>query len=241
MKLVNNKPIQEVLNAIPDLSCWDEALSWIHKGQQFVKQVDAEQLLDAEFFSIEWSDIQQDAKYPLGLYASENWRKFVLAVFLADLVSYTNLVDQVNLDRLLFVMHAFPQGFRTWWIKFPDQSIWPVGYTGWYPMLETHFDLFENHPGTLKDRMVVPYLYPEGQKPFLYLFNFSAVSKLKKTELTSSLMKSFIHDIGYKDLGGMACITVSEEGTRLAGRLGMQQSGNLIVDGVPEGVFVKRF
>lgn len=225
----------EILEKVPDFTSWDEALLWIQKGQQAARELD----LESEFISLEWSEIEQERAFPFGLYSSEKWRKFVLAVFLADLVSYSEPVDQVNFDRLLFIMHAFPQGFRTWWIKHQNGLWWPVGYTGWYPMLETSYELFQKNPEKLKDRMVVPNLYADGGKSYLYLFNYSVAPALKKSSLSKVVVKRFVQDISVQNARGLACVTVSEDGVRIADRLGMTCAGNFVLDGSSEGVYVK--
>lgn len=230
---------EEVLKNIPDFTSWEKASYWVQAGQQMTEQFTKELVSGSEFMSLEWGEIERKREFPFGLYASESWRKFVLATFLADLASYPIPGDQVNFDRLLFVMHAFPQGFRTWWLKLPNNSWWPVGYTGWYPMLETMFELFEKSPERLKDRMVVPNIHkPKGQ-PYLYLFNYSVAPELKKTSLSKALMKRFAQDIAAQNAKGLACITVSDDGIRVANKFGMEFSGNLDVDGSVEGVYIK--
>ena len=186
---------------------------------------------------LEWRTIEQKPVYPFGLYASENWRKLVLAAFFADLISYPQLFSQVNFDRLLFVMHAFPQGFRTWWIKFPNGVWWPAGYSGWYPMGESTYECFAKHPEKLVDRMIVPHTYSAEQKPYLYLFNYSAIPALKKSSFAKALIKEYVQDISQQNARGLACITVSADGARIAKRFGMSCAGYLELGGCLEGVY----
>lgn len=226
----------DLLEGLPDFTSWDEAQGWIKDMQE----LPLDGISNAQFALLEWSDIQEEPKSSFGLYASTNWRKFVLATFAADLVSYPEPVDQVNFDRLLFVMHAFPQGFRTWWIKLANQPWRPVGYTGWYPMLDTMFETFQNSPEKLKNRMVVPNNTIDGDGPILYLFNFSCAAELKKTALSKALMARCAEDIAKQNPKGLACITVSDDGIRIAKRFGMACSGHLTIDNTPEGVFVTR-
>lgn len=230
----------ELLSNVPDFTSWKEASDWLEEGKRVARQLVPGAILQADMASLEWDDIAQKQEAPFGLYASDKWRKFVLATFLADLVAYPKSSDQVNFERLLYVMHAFPRGFRTWWHKVPDGSWWPMGYTGWYPMLETAFQLFENNPGELKDRMVVPNTHITEQAPYLYLFNFSAAVALKKSNFTQALMQRFVEDISAQKPAGLACITVSEDGMRIANRFGMTRSGAITVDGESEGVFTFR-
>lgn len=241
MVLVVNKEDNKLLNYVPDFLDWDDAKRWINKGRKLIQQCSEKEILEGEVFSLDWSQIEQKREFPFGLYQSKHWRKFVLATFFADIVSYIQRIDQVSFERLLFVMHAFPQGFRTWWIKLSNGSCWPVGYTGLYPMLETTFDLFKQNPEKLKDRMVVPNTHINGTNPYLYLFNFSVAPELKFSYLTKTLMKRLVEDIQAQNPAGLACITVSEDGIRIAKRFDMLYKGDLVIDGFPEGVYVKRF
>lgn len=235
-----NKEAIKLLNDVPDFLDGDEARRWITKGQKFVQQCTEQKILEGEIFSLEWSQIAQKREYPFGLYQSKQWRKFVLAAFFADTVSYAQRVDRVSFDRLLFVMHQFPQGFRTWWIKLSN-GCWPVGYTGFYPMLETTFDLFKKNPEKLKDRMVVPNTYITGTNPYLYLFNFSVAPEVKVSFLTKTLMKRLVEDIQTQNPKGLACITVSDDGIRIAKRFDMEHKGDLVIEGCSEGVYVVNF
>lgn len=224
----------DLLEGVPDFTSWDEAQGWIASMKTWAQG----DIADAQFASLDWSDLQEDAESTFGLYASQNWRKFVLAAFAADLVSYPNPTDQVNFDRLLFVMHAFPQGFRVWWVKLQNEPWRPVGYTGWYPMLDTMFETFKNSPEQLKNRMVVPNTAVDSDDLLLYLFNFSCAAQLKKTALSKALMTRCAEDIAKQNPKGLACITVSDDGIRIAKRFGMACSGHLTIDNTTEGVFV---
>lgn len=238
MNLTSDKT--EILKQVPDFTVWKEAENWLSQGQQIVKGLIPEQTVELKFASLTWAEIAQNHALPFGLYASLNWRKFVLAVFLADLTSYSHPIDQVNFERLLFLMHAFPQGFRTWWLNI-EGVWWPVGYTGWYPMLETMFEVFENQPEKLKNRMVVPYVGKNDKNSFVYIFNYSVSPPLKGGTVTKALMKEFVQEINSQKLAGLACITVSDDGIRVAERFGMEYSGQLTIDGCPEHVYLKRF
>jgi hypothetical protein len=234
------KAHKDLLKSIPDFFSWADAASWINLCRQRLDNLTSKDISEPECLSLEWKNIEDEKDPHFGLYPSEKWRKFVLAAFAADLLSFDKPVDQVNFERLLFVMHAFPEGFRVWWIKCAD--IWlPVGYTGWYPMLETMYVLMETKPDQLKDRMVVPHPSSISHHPYLYLFNFSVAAICKKTKLSNALMKRYIQEITEQHAKGFSCITVSEDGIRVANRLGMACSGHLDLDGSLEGIYLKRF
>jgi hypothetical protein len=240
MNIIVNKKSEKLLENVPDFFYWNEAIEWIKQGQKFIKNFSLE-VLEKEILSLEWSELQQKKEPPFGLYPSKKWRKFVLAAFFADITSYPKPVDQVNFERLLFVMHAFPQGFRIWWIKLEDDSWWPVGYSGWYPMVETMFEIFEKNPDKLKDRMIIPYIRSTTSKTYLYLFNFSVAPEFKKSRLSKILINEFIEEVSDQDAAGLACIVVSSDGIRIANRCGMSHTGDLNIEGNVEGVYVKRF
>lgn len=236
MKLLSNYSKHKLLESVPDFFQEDKILQWILEGKDRIENFCIRQ--DTEFLSLDWSEIAQEQKNLLGFYPLKNWRKFVLSVYFADIVSYP-LVDQVSFERLLFVMHTFPQGFKTWWIKISHEVWLPAGYSAWYPMLETTFELFEKYPEKLKDRMVVPHFSLSNLKPYLYLFNFSVAPIFKSTEMTKLLIKKLVQDVHAQNYAGLACITVSDDGKRIANRFGMSHKGDLNLNGRLEGVYTK--
>ncbi len=218
-----------ILNqSVPDFIDFSKASEWLERG---LKQDVAP---GSKVTSVSWSDIAEEKDAHFGLYSSVNWRKFVLATYLADLKSYSVPVDQVAFDRLAFVMHKYPQGFRTWFIELQDKTWLPVGYTGWYPMLETAYEVCKSHPEQLKDRTFVPLT----ESKYVYLFNFSVHPSCKNSSLSRALMERFVEDIEKVKAEGLACITVSSDGERIAKRFRMQKTGSLSIDGSIEGVFV---
>ncbi len=175
-----------------------------------------------------------------GRYEDSTWRKHVLATFMADLASYTEPASRVSFERLAYVMHAFPTGFRVFWAQGPDCRWWPVGYSAWYPMLASAFALLADDAHALRDRMVVPALEPELEGPFVYLFNYSVVGTLRRTPLSSNLVKRLAADIAAANPAGLATIAVSADGCRVAERFGMKRTGVLVLDGVEQFVFAAR-
>lgn len=234
--------LQKLLDQVPDCTDWGAAQKWLEEGKNIASKFSAKDVKEGFVTSMEWGQIQTHSveKNPFGLYPIQNWRKFVLATFLADLVSYSAPVDQVSFDRLLFVMHAFPQGFRVWWLNQPGGHDWPIGYSGWFPMREMFFDVFEKDPGKLRDRFVIPDVASVTRNPFIYLFNYSVIPFFKKTSLSKALMKQYAHDVISHKPAGLACITVSEDGARVASRFGMTFSGHLEIGSSKEGVYTGR-
>jgi hypothetical protein len=177
---------------------------------------------------------------PLGRHADPRWRAFVLGTFLADLASYPEPVDQVDLARLLYLMHVFPRGFRLWGAEAPDLGWVPVGYSGWYPIAETSFARLAQPVPSLRDRLVpaLPEVAPGGS--FLHVFNFSVVRALRGTVASKRLVRALAADLAGERALGLSAITVSPEGARVCARFGMERTGSLVVDGCEEGVFTRR-
>ncbi|HEV8051307.1 MAG TPA: hypothetical protein VGP47_02350 [Parachlamydiaceae bacterium] len=240
MGSISNKSDHTLLDSIPDFIEWNKARRWMEEGQKLLDRSLESKLLEKEIVSLEWGQIEQNVNLPFGRYESGLWRKFVLATFFSDYVSYSHPIDRVNFERLLFVMHAFPEGFRTWWTKLSDGNWWPVGYSGWYPMLETAFELFEKSPHKLKDRMVVPSSSIDREGAYLYLFNYSVAPLFKGSVLPKMLIKALSEDIKAQNGRGLACVTVSEDGVRVAKRFGMAYAGDLVLDGSIEAVYAVR-
>lgn len=229
-----------LLNCIPDFLEWDETKRWISKSQKIVRKCTEKEILEGEIYSLEWLQIAEKREMPFGLYQSKVWRKFVLSTFFADLVSYSQPEQQVDFARLLYVMHAFPKGFRTWWMNLRKGLCLPVGYTGFYPMLDSTFEIFKKKPDQLKDRMVVPNTDLHSGRSYVYLFNFSVAPEFKFEYFTKLFMKRFVDDIQTQNAKGLACIAVAEDGARIARRFDMAYSGEFFVNGFSEKVFTSQ-
>lgn len=174
----------------------------------------------------------------LGRYGQRRWRSFVLGTFLADLACYPAPVDQVGFERLAYVMHVFPRGFRLWGGEVPGAGWLPVGYTGWYPIAASSFEVLEN--ASLRDRMVVPLPAIEPGGSFVYVFNFSIVPQLRGTVASKRLVRALAEDIAAAKARGLAAITVSAEGARVVERFGMKRTGTIEVGGSEEAVYTSR-
>ena len=220
---------------------------WLHRGKKAV--------LGATPESIDWETIQVLELPPglrsassLGCVLNPTWRKWVLGLYLADLVSYALPSDQVEFNRLSYLAAAFPEGFALFWLQIARQY-WPVGYSGWYPMTSSAFETFEKRPESLQDRMVVPKTsassteanpIPASERPFLYLFNYSVATPFKKSPLSKILMHRYAQSLAAQNPQGLAAITVSDEGCRVASRFGMQQTGHFKLGNEVERVFTGR-
>jgi hypothetical protein len=220
---------------------------WLNRGKKAV--------LGATPESIDWGTIQVlefpdglRSTSPLGCATNPTWRKWVLGLYLADLVSYALPSDQVEFNRLSYLTVAFPEGFALFWIQIAGEY-WPAGYTGWYPMSSSAFETFEKRPESLQDRTVVPKTRAPSagsnpttasDRPFLYLFNYSVAPPFKKSRLSKTLMKHYAQNLAAQNPQGLAAITVSDEGCRVASRFGMKQTGQFKIGNEVERVFTGR-
>jgi hypothetical protein len=196
--------------------------------------------------SIDWNTIQvlespaeSKVKPAPDRNADPNWRRWVLGLFLADLISYPEASDQAELHRLAAVAAAFPQGFSLYSIQISG-AWWPVGYTGWYPITSQTFKILEKKAESLQNRRVTPSSLNPAEPPFLYLFNYSVASVFKKTPLSKLLMSRYAGQIKNQTPQGLAAIAVSEDGSRVAKRFGMELTGQFKVDHKVDQVFTCR-
>jgi hypothetical protein len=185
-------------------------------------------------------DEEEESGGILGRYGQRRWRSFVLGTFLADLACYPAAADQVGFERLAYVMHVFPRGFRLWGCEVPGLGWLPVGYSGWYPIAATSFELLEQKAESLRDRMVVPLPEIEPGGSFVYVFNFSIVPQLRRTEASKRLVRALAEDLGAAKPLGLSAITVSAEGAKVVERFGMRPTGTVTVGGSVEQVFTAR-
>lgn len=225
-----------LLSTVPDWGGWAEATRWVEDGIEGASKL-SHAAAEAAAYAVTSIRVAPSGRF--GCYGQAAWRRAVLATFLADLVSYPRPVDQVTFERLAFVMSSFPEGFRTYWAEL-GAAWWPVGYSGWYPMLPSAFETFLLRPHELRDRTVVPCPREPSVRPYVYVFNYSVVSPFRKTALSSTLVKQLVSDIGKQRPAGLTTVAVSEDGARVARRLGMRTTGTIVLDGSEESVFAAR-
>ena len=152
--------------------------------------------------------------------------QFFQAILAADWACYPHLNDQVDAKRLDYILSLFPAGFRLWQSVGDDGKPQIVGYTGWYPIAQGIFSVLETAPETLSHRgeiMPCRDLQPE----YLYLFNYSLIPVWHQTSLSRQMLTMLADDIAAVNPAGIAAITVSPSGQRVARRFGLKPSGNL--------------
>jgi hypothetical protein len=174
---------------------------------------------------------------PLGCYASADWRRFALAAFIADWASYPRDADRADFARMMSLVAVFPAGFRVWMADVGGASL-PVGYTGWYPIPAHVFDTLRHKPDVITHRrQIVPLTAMEPGGTSLYLFNYSVVPQLKRTPCSATLLRALADDLRRIAPKGIAAITVSEDGARVARRFGLSHRGEMHSEGEIEQVY----
>ncbi len=166
---------------------------------------------------------------------------FIRLAVEADWACYTTEADRAEYDRMKRVITAFPQGFRVYLQTDAAGRDVPVGYTGWYPLPRAVFDRLHDAPQTLThrgDAAPLTSLSPDGD--YLYLFNYSIIPALQKTESSRAMLQTFARAVCATPHRGMAAVTVSPDGARVAERFGLRLRGVMTHDGEPENVYAFR-
>lgn len=170
---------------------------------------------------------------------SPGWSDFLRAALLADWACYPAPADRAEPERLAAVMAGFPSGFTLYLARSRD-GIRPVGYTGWYPLDDLVFRTLTAAPETMDGRGAMrpqPAFAPGAP---VYLFNYSLVPSLRRTAASRAMLSAYAAEIGALDHGGLAAVTVSEDGARFARRLGCAPGGWLTHGGEAERVYFCR-
>lgn len=219
---------------LASFSDWDALPAQIAGVVERARSVRPSEALAAAFTAIE--DAGEAKLGPLGRCGDARFRALVGAMFVADLASYLEPGDQVIFDRLLDAMRIYPRGFRLWGASLDGAGWLPLGYTGVIPIATATFERFERGEASLAGPATValPAVEPGGS--FLYLFNYSVVPSLRGTAMAARVIKALAEDVRRTPHRGLAALTVSRDGERVAERFGMAARGR----GAHEAVFTSR-
>ena len=188
------------------------------------------------------TDEPTSTRGPLGRYGDARWRGLVGAAFVADLACYAAPSDQVSFDRLVDAMRVFPSGFRLWGAQIGGAgSAWvPLGYSGVHPISEATFARIERGAVSLAGPAIAALPAVEEGGSFLYLFNYSVVPALRGTWMAACLLKALADDVARLPHRGLAALTVSRDGERVAERFGMAARGHIEGAAAHDTVFTCR-
>lgn len=213
---------KQILESFPDWAgerAQSQVTDWLAQGAQELGAVQS-----GEFALIRSPSLLDPlTQAGVACFSDSLWRKWVLGLYLADLVSYPRGSDQVDFQRLTYVTSTFPNGFTLACLKLNGRW-WPAGYTGWYPISQSQFDVLVKSPERMDSRMVLPQALI-SRRPYLYLFNYSVKPGLNKTAFSKTMMRAFAASVQAMPAVGLCAITVSGDGERIAKRFGMAVSG----------------
>lgn len=223
----------DILSSVPDVGRWDEYVTWFgdleRRADQGLAAVSA-----APLASMGGADLGL-SEDPSGRFGIERFRRFLGAVLAADWLTYKAPDDRANLLRLAFVLDRFPKGFRVWFLE--TETGWmPVGYSGWYPIDHLTYERLEKNNPPWRDRAIVP-MTSLSEGDFLYLFNYSILPTFRKGDGSRRLIKTLASEVSVVNSKGMAAITVSDDGSRVAGAFGLSKRSDILVGESPEQIW----
>lgn len=107
-------------------------------------------------------------------------------------------------------------------------------------MTEDVFNVLHDDPGKVTHRgfMKPAPLSPQGS--FIYLFNYSIIPALRGTAHSRTLIKNYASELNAIPSLGLAAVTVSADGARIARKFGLTERGSMTHDGEPEQVYAAR-
>ncbi|MFO0590475.1 MAG: hypothetical protein U0441_23230 [Polyangiaceae bacterium] len=235
-----NRHAEAILSAVPDEPFGTRLGEWFDASMNILREAERDDF-DLAAVPVDLERATAAPTGPFGRYASSEWRRLVAAMLLADWSCYVEPIDWMSFERLAFMAHVFPAGFRVWWARHRTSGSWlPVGYTAWHPISETAFVTLEQSAHTLHDRTLIPLPSVTPGASFICIVNFSVVASLRKTLLSKQLLRSLAEDLAEADAAGLAAFAVSEDGARVLGRFGLKRSGTLHIGLVDEWVFTCR-
>lgn len=226
--------VAKVLACVPDSHKKDIISDWAEKETSILHQTPIDQLQPSSFLAFNldcWDTLNKKER-----------QQSITTVLLADWACYAKPEDRAEYLRLHDIISTFPKGFRIWFCQTINKTYLPVGYTGWYPIARSIFEKALMRPGEITHRRE---LWPEislskGEK-YLWVFNYSIIKQLRKSEQSKKMLQTYAADIQAVNPCGLAAAVISEESKSVARKLGMAYIGNMTHAGVSEEVWGVRF
>lgn len=172
---------------------------------------------------------------PLRLFAA-TLAPHLEALLAADHRCYPRLVDRLSRERAELLLAAAELRVRLWF----DEQGQPCGYTAIHTIAATTLALLEQPPATATDRgFVVP--AAAGEAPAgVYLFNYSIAVELRRSAASRALIAGLADDLAAMAVRlPVAALCVSDEGIRVAERLGLRAHTRIEVGGDLETVMLR--
>lgn len=229
-----------VLNAVPDMQFMNapDVQAWICTHIDVLRRTKFESENIESFSSFELND---DFSGEGGPEVSAQWRKFFLAVLLADWACYEREVDRADCERLKSVMKDAYRYMRLWHCAMPDGSLMPVGYSGWYPIAQSVYENVLKHYAELHDRGVFVPQRVEAihDVRYAYVFNISIIEPLRNTVCSRRMIQAFQQDAEALTQAKLMAVTVDEAGAKFSRLAGFSLVGQLTVQGEKESLYVR--
>ena len=222
----------EVLHRFPAWTAPDRVEPWLHEQLPFVHAGRFDDEARVSFAPLDGHSLPD---------GQESLRRFANAAILADWACYVANEDRADIPRLQAVIAAYPAGFRVWFCRVAGMYL-PAGYTGWYPISATAFAKAHDAPGQLTSRGELwPVELDRQEGAYIWLFNYSIVSPLRRTALSRRLLETYATDLAAIKIKGLAAAVLSEESKRVVARFGMARRGSMTHLGADEDVYAVRF
>lgn len=233
---MRSKTLAAFETTVPD-SCNPEKVgAWADALVMPIMQADLKKTPLSRFDTFGLDDVGGPAALP----------RFVNMAMLADWVSYApplfSIADRCLYQRMDKVVRSFPRGFQIISCQHDDLGFIPIGYTGWYPIAPEIFDKFMRTPEQLTDRgQAVALAEVDPMGCFVYLFNYSIVQPLRHSKVSKKMLEALTDVLSNYAKMGAACVTVSEDGRRIARRYGLKKTGVMTHMGETEDVLAAAF
>lgn len=158
------------------------------------------------------------------------------ALLAADHRCYLRSVDRLSRERAELLLAATELRVRLWF----DEHGEPCGYTAIHTISATVLTLLEQPPATAPDRsFVLPAKVGEAAAG-VYLFNYSIAVELRRAAASRALIAGLADDLAAMGSGlPVAALCVSDEGIRVAERLGLRAHARIEVGGDLETVMLR--
>ena len=173
---------------------------------------------------------------PLLLLSAATLAPHLEALLAADHRCYPRPVDRLSRERAELLLAAAELRVRLWF----DAQGEPCGYTAIHTIAAPVLALLERPPATATDRgFVVPATAGEAAAG-VYLFNYSIAAELRRSAASRALIAGLADDLGSMASGlPVAALCVSDEGIRVAERLGLRAHARVEVGGDLETVMLR--
>ena len=158
------------------------------------------------------------------------------ALLAADHRCYPRAVDQLSRERAELLLNAADLRLRLWF----DATGEPCGYTAIHTIAAPVLRLLQQPPLSAPDRgFVVPATAGE-EAVGIYLFNYSVAAELRRSDASRALLAGLAEDLEAMAANlPVAALCVSDEGVRVAARLGLRRQARIVVGGEAETVMLR--